>query len=77
MVELTSGEAGKPGMKRGKCGVVSHQRISAEKAQQSLLSSRDCHSYYSLSDWGELAFLLSERSSSENRTRLAGVISAN
>jgi len=76
-VELTAGEAWKPGVKRGKCGVVSRQRLSAEKPQQTLLSCRDCHSYHSLSDWSELAFPLSERLSSENRTRSAGMISAN
>jgi len=31
-------------------------------------SSRDCHSYHSLSDWSQLAFSLSEKSSSENKT---------
>jgi len=31
-------------------------------------SSRDCHRYHLLSDWSKLAFSLSERSSSENRT---------
>jgi len=30
--------------------------------------SRDSHSYHSLSDWSELAFSLSERSSSQKRT---------
>ena len=61
-------------LERGKCGVASCQRLSAEKSQQTLLSSRECQGYHSLSDWGELAFSLSERSSSENRTRSAGVI---
>ena len=37
----------------------------------------DCPRYHSLLDWSELAFSLSERSSSENRTRSAGVISGN
>ena len=36
-------------------------------------TSRECHRYHSLLDWSELAFLLSERSSSENRARSAGV----
>ena len=38
--------------------------------------SRDCHRYHSLSVWSELAlaFSLSERSCSENRTRSASVI---
>ena len=76
VVELTAGEAWRPDVKRGKCGVASRQRLSAEKPKQTLLSSRDCHSYHSLSDWSELAFSLSGRSSSENRTRSAGVISA-
>jgi len=31
-------------------------------------SSRTCHRYHWLSDWSKLAFSLSERSSSENRT---------
>jgi len=47
---------------RGKSGVGS--RLSAEKPQQ----SRVCHSYHSLSHWSELAFSLSERLNSENRT---------
>ena len=76
VVELTAGEAWGPDLKRGECGVASHQRLSAEKPQQTLLTSRDSQSYHSLSDWSELAFSLSERSSSENRTRSAGVISA-
>ena len=76
VVELTAGEAWGPDVKKGKCGVVSPQWLSAEKPQQTLLSSRDYHSYHSLSDWSELAFSLSERSSSENRTRSAGMISA-
>ena len=41
-----------------------------------MCASRECHRYHSLSDWSELAFSLSERSSSENRTRSAGLISA-
>ena len=61
---------------RENSGVASSQRLSAKKPQQTVQSSRDCHRYHSLSDWSELAFLLSERSSSENRTRTAGVISA-
>ena len=47
--------------------------LSAEKPQQTLLSSRDCHSYYLYSDWSELAFSLSERSSSENRLAQLGM----
>ena len=76
VVELTPGESWKPGVnwKRGKSGVALRQGQSAEKPQQTLLSSRDCHSYHSLSDLSELAFSLCERSSSEKRTRSAGVI---
>ena len=73
-MELTCKEAWKQGVKRGKSGVASRQRLSAEKPQQTLLSSKDCHSYHSLSDLSELAFWLPERSSSENRTRSVGVI---
>ena len=40
-----------------------------------MCASRECHRYHLLSDWSELAFLLTERSSSENRTRSAGLIS--
>ena len=39
-------------------------------------ASRECHRYHSLSDWSELAFLLSERSSSENRTSSTDLIRA-
>ena len=76
--ELTSGEPRIPGvnLERGKCGVASRQRLSAEKPQQTLLSSRECHRYHSLSDWSELVFSLSERSSSENRNSSAVAIQA-
>ena len=76
VVELTAGQVWRPDVKRGKSGVASRQRLSAEKLQQTPLSIRDCHSYHLLSDWSELAFSLFERSSSENRTRSAAVISA-
>ena len=52
------------------------QRLSSEKPQQTLLSSRDCHKYGSLLDWSERAFSLSERLSSGNRTHSAYMISA-
>ena len=54
-------------MKERKCGVASSQRLSAEKLQQKSVLSRDSHRYHLLSHWIELAFSLSERSSSENR----------
>ena len=37
-------------------------------------TNRECHRYHLLSDWSELAYSLSERSSSENRTLSPGVI---
>ena len=48
--KLTSGEAWKPdvNLKKKSCGVVLRQRLSAEKPQQTLLSSRDCYSDSSL-----------------------------
>ena len=68
VVELTSGKARRPGVNRGKWSCVAlRQMLSAEKPQQRSVLSRDCHRYYSLSDWSELAFPLFERSSSENR----------
>jgi len=40
---------------------ASRLRLSAEKLQQAVLT-KDCRSYHSLSDWGGLAFLPTERS---------------
>ena len=79
VVELTSVETWKSSvtLKNGKCGVMSRQTLSAEKLQQTLVSSRDCHCDHSLSYWSVLPFSLCERSSSENRTHSAGVISIN
>ena len=42
----------------GKSGVVSRQRLSAEKSQQSVLRGRNFHWYQSRPDWSELAFSL-------------------
>ena len=62
VVELTSGKARRPGVKRGKWSCVAlRQRPSAEKPQQRSVLSRDCHRYHSLSDWSELAVPLVER----------------
>jgi len=51
-------------------GKQSSRVVSKAKCQETTTtpSSRDCHSYHSVADWSELAFSLSERSSSENRT---------
>jgi len=51
-------------------GKESSQVASKAKCQETITtpSCRDCHSYHSLSDWSELAFSLSKRSSSENRS---------
>jgi len=54
------------GEMRGKRGVASRQHLSTEKPPH----TRKCPSYYSLSHSSELAFSLSERSSSENRTQV-------
>ena len=54
--------------------VASKAKCRETTTMKRSLIPRECHRYHLLSDWSELAFSLSERSSSENRTRSAGVI---
>ena len=60
-------------MKRGKCGVGRVASKTKCRETTTMNCARDCHRYHSLSEWSELAFSLSERSSSENRLAQPGV----